>query len=220
VGDAVSTLFSADFRLWRTLVDLTLRPGHAIRAYLDGRRRCYTNPFAFVALGSALYVLVFSWLGGFEMIDAAMTEQAGESFANMSEAEQRIVLDVMDGITRSMLLTTLATVAPFAGLMWFLMRGPTLNFAEASVFSLYTLGHPIYLSLPVTVAMLALGVSLNVQSAVAILIYFAVIAVSSYQFLGRSLAKALLLVGLYVLVFMGFMLTAGLAVGLYLAITG
>lgn len=55
---AVGDLFDVDGPFLRTIRDLTWRPGHVAAAYVDGKRRTYTNPakycFIMGALASAL----------------------------------------------------------------------------------------------------------------------------------------------------------------------
>ena len=43
-ADAFDSIVDVDGAIWRTLVDLTLRPGRAIGDFVEGKRRRYINP--------------------------------------------------------------------------------------------------------------------------------------------------------------------------------
>ena len=58
--------FSYDSKLWRTLAALMLKPGKITRAYIDGKRLSYTNPFRFLLSLAIVYFLLISFHNEFE----------------------------------------------------------------------------------------------------------------------------------------------------------
>ena len=58
--------FSYDSKLWRTLTVLLLKPGKITRAYIDGKRLSYTNPFRFLLSLAIVYFLIISFNSEFE----------------------------------------------------------------------------------------------------------------------------------------------------------
>ena len=46
-----------------TAKEMLVRPGHAIRAFIEGRRKPYYQPVAFLLIVSTIYILVNFWLG-------------------------------------------------------------------------------------------------------------------------------------------------------------
>ena len=58
--------FSYDSKLWRTLTALLLKPGKITRAYIDGKRLSYTNPFRFLLSLAIVYFLIISFNSEFE----------------------------------------------------------------------------------------------------------------------------------------------------------
>jgi Protein of unknown function (DUF3667)/Domain of unknown function (DUF4286) len=58
--DAFGDLLDADSRLWRTLWQLAVRPGHLTRDYLRGRRARYMPPFrTYLVLSLLFFVIAF-----------------------------------------------------------------------------------------------------------------------------------------------------------------
>jgi len=56
--EAVQRLFDVDRGWLRTVRELTVGPGAMIRRYVEGHRTFYTNPFAYLVVGSAVNFVV------------------------------------------------------------------------------------------------------------------------------------------------------------------
>jgi len=56
--DSFGDLLEVDSRLWRTLIPLTVRPGHLTRDYLEGRRARFMPPFRTYLVLSIVFFLV------------------------------------------------------------------------------------------------------------------------------------------------------------------
>ena len=56
--DAFGDLFELDSRLWRTLIQMMIRPGRLTRDYLEGRRARYMPPFRMYLVLSIVFFLV------------------------------------------------------------------------------------------------------------------------------------------------------------------
>lgn len=56
-GSILRTIFRVDGRFARTLMELTYRPGHLMRDFIQGRRIHYTPPLVMVFLMTAFYIL-------------------------------------------------------------------------------------------------------------------------------------------------------------------
>lgn len=143
-GEFAARFFQAERGLWRTLADLTLRPGRAVRHYLDGRRRRYVSPLLWYVLG-ATAVLLGLWLlrevATQPLVDAlpepyfAMLRDAGHADPEQWVANRYVVL-MQNAYTWLGLLTFVLPTA----LMLRATVGHRLNLAEALVFSLFTIG--------------------------------------------------------------------------------
>ena len=62
--DILHGVFHFDTKLWRTLPELTLRPGRLTRRYIDGERAKFISPMALYLLSVFLMYAVFSFTGG------------------------------------------------------------------------------------------------------------------------------------------------------------
>ncbi len=60
IGELVEGLFALDGRVARTLPGLMLRPGHVTRAYIDGARARYVQPFRLFLFASLIFFFVFT----------------------------------------------------------------------------------------------------------------------------------------------------------------
>ena len=58
LGDLVETVFGVESRTWRTVRDLTLRPGTVVRSYVEGQRMRYVNPLRYAFVCCAMWWLV------------------------------------------------------------------------------------------------------------------------------------------------------------------
>jgi len=73
--ELVDVLANVDSRAWRTVRELTMRPGSAVRRYVDGQRVRYVNPLRYAILTCALWWLLALWhidAGDLEKMPAGM----------------------------------------------------------------------------------------------------------------------------------------------------
>ena len=61
--DAFDNLVGLDTKVWRTMRDLTLRPGQAALAYVNGHRARYINPLKYLVFAVALLFVVIGIVG-------------------------------------------------------------------------------------------------------------------------------------------------------------
>lgn len=64
VGDAITSIFNLDSRLWRTVTSLFFKPGMLTREFLAGRRARYVPPLRLYLVLSVLTFLVLSFPDG------------------------------------------------------------------------------------------------------------------------------------------------------------
>ncbi len=72
--------FGVDSRFFLTIRKMVTHPEEVIKEYLDGVRRKYVNPFAFLAIGAGLSLIIFNYYSEeYKMIQNSMnTEQIDE----------------------------------------------------------------------------------------------------------------------------------------------
>lgn len=59
--DFFINLFGVDSRFFLTIKKMALKPEEVVLEYLDGVRRRYVNPFAFLAIGAGLSLIIFNY---------------------------------------------------------------------------------------------------------------------------------------------------------------
>jgi hypothetical protein len=121
-GELWHALFGLDRSLLGLVRDLLVRPGEVARDWVEGRRKRYFGPFAFVLWMAGLGVLVIA-LTGFRAFTAA---GGGHN-------------DVADFLARHVNIVQLLQVPLLAGLARLFVRG-TRNYAEQLVLASYTMG--------------------------------------------------------------------------------
>lgn len=58
IVNEISNIFQVNRGLFYTIKELAIRPGHAIREFLEGKRSLHFKPLAFLLITSAFYVLI------------------------------------------------------------------------------------------------------------------------------------------------------------------
>jgi len=64
-----NSIFQIDRGFFFTIEEMSTRPGHSIREFLEGKRKNYLKPLAFIFLTSTLYVVVNYLIGNFTFMD-------------------------------------------------------------------------------------------------------------------------------------------------------
>jgi hypothetical protein len=136
----------------RTVRELTLKPGAMIRRYVQGDRKVYANPFAYLIVGTAVSVLVQKAVGFQEKMIASSHTAMMESPLQLEFAQRFIEL-----MSQNALYVSIGIVVPLALLLRLFFLRSGYNIAEFLVFALYSVGHlallgfvliPLYMLLP------------------------------------------------------------------------
>ena len=149
-------IFHVDRGILFTLKELFTRPGHAVRDYLEGKRKRYFPPFTLVMLLGALGILETNWLG--------VDSEGLDMDASIGSPElNREVFDAMMGHQTLFYLLML----PFMAFgTWLLFRKYGHGFVEHVVLNTFIAGQVAMISL-VTWPLYRLGLSYNTLSALA-----------------------------------------------------
>ena len=142
--------FSAERGFWKTLLELTLRPGRTARNYIDGRRQRYVSPLFWFALGAAAQLIGIWSLH--ERVSAVLTENLPpQYFAFLADKgiadPEAWAADRYHRLLQNTYswLGLLTFVLPMA-LVLRLVAGAKNNLAECLVVTLLTVGHVMLLT--------------------------------------------------------------------------
>lgn len=157
--------FFANFLGWdnsffKTLKNILLKPDWVINAYLNGVRKRYVSPFIFVAIGTALAMLIFNYFSG-EFIEYSnsinekqielILESFEEQTQNQEMAQQQMdLLQNTDEIQKVILkyfnIVTFLLL-PFYTLISYLVFGKKFNYGEHLVINCYIQGLNFFIGL-------------------------------------------------------------------------
>lgn len=134
-------LFQVNKGLFFTILAIFKRPGHSIREFIEGKRKKYFKPAAYVMLLATIYVLCARFLGTPTFLEDAV--RGFMSVVEDSEKEQRylIIRPMVDWISGNVAYA-IVTLIPFFSLATFIaFAKQRLNYFEHLVLNAYIAGH-------------------------------------------------------------------------------
>ncbi len=126
------SLFHINAGLFYTIKQLFLRPGHAIRDYLEGKRVNYITPFSFVLILTGFYILLCHWLG------LNLFSASEESLKSGIGSGKSLNLD--EWFLSHFSWVTLATIPLYTAGTWICFYNKCYNFVEYLVLNTYKAG--------------------------------------------------------------------------------
>jgi hypothetical protein len=119
--DFIHAMTHVDHSIFALIKSLAYRPGHVAREYIDGKRKKYFGPFAFlvITVGLASFAVILSGAQFFSPVP-------DNSIANFLQQHINLVI--------------LAQIPLLAGVCALLFRGSHLHYAEHLVLVAYTSG--------------------------------------------------------------------------------
>jgi len=138
--DFWSRVYGFDGTFPRTLRDLTLRPGHASRTFINGNRIMYYGPVGYFFLMITLYLLVMSMLS-IDPIELVREVTSDIATAKPGSGQEKFNTDMAHWINENQRLVSFVFIPFLVFWVMLLFRKSKLNFLEHSVMVLYTQGH-------------------------------------------------------------------------------
>ncbi len=212
--EAVERLFDVERGWLRTARELTLKPAAMIRRYVDGHRWVYTNPFAYLVVGSAVSIIVQKSVGFQERLVSTAQARTTESPLQMEFVNRFTELVFQNG-----LYLTFGMLVPMALLARLFFRRSGYNLAECFVFALYTGGHLALLSVVFVPLYMLLPSSSWIQgmAGLAVAIVYSVYAARGF-FSGGLVAVAIKICVAYVLAYGLFLIVMMVCVAIYIIV--
>ena len=163
--EVVTSVFSVDHGFLFTLKELFTRPGYMLRDYLEGKRKPYFKPLAFLLVMAAVYSLLYRFMP--------------PAMSVTNDAMQKSMEWMNSILGQYYALAELAFVPLFAACTWLFLRKYGHNFTEHLVIQAFLSGQRIFFNsiavpfnlLGTKAAMLASSL-LAVAYAVAMLVAF------------------------------------------------
>ena len=197
VSELVINVFGIDSKFFLTLKKMITSPDEVLREYLTGVRKKYVNPFAFLAIGAGLSLIIFNYFADdfINMQSTLRSEDAIQlrktanldlsSIKNISKEELQKMeinkkiaqkqLEVSENMMQFMLhyynLLTFLFLPFYALLSKWTYRKPH-NFGEHIVMNSYLYGLTTYFSIIAFIAAMLIHPSIYFYSAIAYILYY------------------------------------------------
>lgn len=143
--DFLHSTFHWESTLIHTVKELAVSPGEFVRSYIDGKRKSYAKPVSFFILTTTVFVIVFHLFSD-NFITFVNETLVGDKINKPNPMGIDIV--AMQHLVLNKINYFYFVIAPiFAGWFMLFFRKMKLNFAEALVFSFYTIGMGLFISL-------------------------------------------------------------------------
>lgn len=189
-NDFWSRVYGFDGMFPRTLRDLTIRPGHAAKKYIDGNRVSYYGPVGYFFLMITVFLLFMS------MVNIEVQEFfAQKMFMKGEPGQQKMLQSILAFISDNIKIIAFIII-PFNALAarYIFFRKSGLNFIENLVLPFYVTGHIYWLNiLSVLVYLISGSFFLNLIIAIITPLYcgFAYAGLMTYQSKTKSFLKGL-----------------------------
>lgn len=234
--DFFITNFGVDSRFFLTMRKMTFRPQDVINEFIGGVRRRYINPFAFLAVGAGLSVIIFNYFADdFIAIQETMQtdqiskikKQAALDLTNtegLSDKEiqklkiekkaAQLQLDFNNAMWQFMLryfnLLTFVFLLLYAVLSKWTFRKPH-NFGEHVVINAYAYGFTTYLTIITFLLAIVINPSIYTISILISIVYYMFVFAKLYNLsFGKSILKLLRFVVGVLTVFIVFLIISGI----------
>ncbi|WP_196888693.1 DUF3667 domain-containing protein [Aureivirga sp. CE67] len=144
--------FGFDNRYLVTLVAMTIRPGVILFDYLHGVRKKYVNPFTFLAIGSAVTMLIMNEYSQYSINDfqnlfgSSAVSESSEAGAVFSQSAVENSIKIQKLIMKYFNFITFL-ILPFYAFIAYLVYRKPYNYAEHLVINCYIQGYLFLLTL-------------------------------------------------------------------------
>jgi hypothetical protein len=127
-------VLNLDHGILFTALELTRRPGHAIRDYVEGRRVRYTGPVKYFILTIALTTFATTQLGVLNEMSAGLVKKMGDAAP--------VTTDQTSHFLTQWMTLFMALGVPFTAFVtWLTFRRARMTYAEHLALNLYSYGH-------------------------------------------------------------------------------
>ncbi len=208
----INDFFSLDNKYLVTIKTLILQPKLILKEYLEGTRKKYVAPFAFLAIGTALAMLVFNeFSDNYIEISNVVNEKQFDLIEGQFETTEKqriesseLAIKIQNYNLKYFNIFTLLII-PFYALIAFLVYRKPYNYGEHLIITCYAQGL-LFLS---TILFFILGIVINPT------IYYLSIPIAIIYYLyaygrlydltfGKILIKLLKFLGIMLILMLGF----------------
>lgn len=146
IGEISNSLLQMNSGFFYTLKELFVRPGSSIRGFLEGKRKQYFKPLAFLLLTSTLYVFIAFTLGFNTVSEDFLT--GFTSYSSSSESrEPTSILIVLNWLVNNHAYAMLLVLPSFSLASYIAFFKFKYNYFEHLVLNIYITGQQMFIYL-------------------------------------------------------------------------
>ena len=136
IAEARQRIFHYEQGFWYTSRALLLRPGHASREYLEGKRVKHIKPVKFMFWAAAISFLVFHLVG----LDRALMEKIAAQQQENNPVGQQLSQKIFQLFSNHPAVLMFLMIPLIAFWSWLLFRRQAYNYAEHFVLNTFLMG--------------------------------------------------------------------------------
>ncbi len=137
--DFVEAVFLFDFKLFKTILDLIVKPAKLVKSYLNGKHKSYFPPFKLFLFSLTAYLIIFHFFGD------DMLKYRSDLFDDGNEAfDEELQLTALMKKNLNIYFFLLIPILSFFISKFY--RNLNYNYAEILIFTLYIIGISLLLS--------------------------------------------------------------------------
>ncbi|TFV97511.1 DUF3667 domain-containing protein [Algoriphagus kandeliae] len=140
--DLSSSIFSLNAGFFFTYIQLFKRPGFSIREFLEGKRKAYVRPIAYLITASTIYFFLAILLNQNTFINDFLT---GFSSAEQASADALPKNPILDWFSKNYAYTVLLLIPVFSLASGICFRSERRNFLEHMVLNSYITGQQSFI---------------------------------------------------------------------------
>ena len=132
------SIFQVNRGLFYTIKSLIIRPGHTIREFLNGQRKYYFKPIAFILLLSTFYFLITKILGATTLLENAISGFRRGAESQSDHLHNAVILEFStEWFTNNFAYSNLLLIPALSIASYISFYGRKQNFLEHMVINSY-----------------------------------------------------------------------------------
>ncbi|MEM1001736.1 MAG: DUF3667 domain-containing protein [Bacteroidota bacterium] len=135
--ELADSIFQVNKGLFYTVKELSLRPGHTIRAFIEGKRKNHFKPIAYALLLSTVYFLIARIFDSTTLLDDFVTGASNR----VEEEKLAVEFPILEWFANNYAYATLLLIPIFSLASFISFLGLKANYLEHVVINAYVTGH-------------------------------------------------------------------------------
>lgn len=145
INEISNNILQVNRGIFFTIKELTIRPGHTIRDFLNGKRKQHFKPLAFILFTSAVYVLITYFTNPITVVEEALSGIT-DALSNNGE-KLSITANILNWLLSNFAYSTLLLIPIFSFASYICFLKEKYNYIEHLILNFYISGQQIIIYL-------------------------------------------------------------------------